>query len=117
MDIIQRQRRHKRVRKHISGAAQRPRVSIYRSLNHIYAQLIDDIKGHTLISAGSLDKEFNEYKGHKGNVKMAGMVGELLAKRALSHGIKKVVFDKGGYLYHGSVKALAEACRKAGLEF
>lgn len=93
------------------------RLSVYRSLNHIYAQIIDDIKGHTLVSASSLDKEFKEKMNHKGNIETAKQVGKLLAERALRKNIKKVVFDRGGYLYHGRIKALAEAAREGGLEF
>jgi large subunit ribosomal protein L18 len=109
--------RHKRVRKKVSGTPERLRLSVYRSLNHIYAQIIDDFRGYTIVAASSLDKEFNDLKIHKGNVKMAQKVGELIAKRALEKGIKKIVFDRSGYLYHGSIKAIAEAARDAGLEF
>jgi large subunit ribosomal protein L18 len=112
-----RERRHKRVREKVFGTSRRLRLSVYRSLNHIYAQIIDDLKGYTLVSASSLDKEFKGNESHKGNIKAARQVGELIAKRALEKGIKKVVFDRGGYLYHGRVKALAEAAREAGLEF
>lgn len=112
-----RQRRHTRIRKKVSGAPDRLRLSIYRSLNHIYAQIIDDLKGHTLVSASSLDKEFKDAKFHKGNVKTAKQVGELIAKRAMEKGIKKIVFDRSGYLYQGSIRALADAAREAGLEF
>lgn len=110
-------RRHKRIRKKVFGSPERLRLSVYKSLNHIYAQIIDDSKGYTVLSASSLDKEFKDKKSHKGNIKTAKMVGELVAKRALEKGIKKIVFDRSGYLYHGSVKALAEAARQAGLEF
>jgi large subunit ribosomal protein L18 len=110
-------RRHKRVRKQVFGTPERLRLSVYRSLNHIYAQIIDDFKGHTIVSASSLEKEFNNLKIHKGNIKMAHKVGELIAKRALVKGIKRIVFDRSGYLYHGSVKAIAEAARDNGLEF
>jgi large subunit ribosomal protein L18 len=112
-----RQRRHKRIRKIVSGTPDRLRLSVYRSLNHIYAQIIDDTKGHTVVTASSLDKELRNEKNHKGNIKTAKMVGELIAKRALDKGIKKIAFDRSGYLYHGSIKALAEATREAGLEF
>lgn len=110
-------RRHKRIRKKVFGLSERPRLSVYRSLNHIYAQIIDDYKGNTLVSASSLDKDLTPHKGHRGNVAMAKKVGELVAKRAADKGIKKVVFDRSGYLYHGRIKALAEAAREAGLEF
>lgn len=112
-----RQRRHQRVRKKVIGTPKRLRLSIYRSLNHIYAQIIDDLKGLTVVSASSLDKGFQEKKSHRGNIYTAKQVGELVAKRAVEKDIKKVVFDRSGYLYHGRIKALAEAAREAGLEF
>ena len=107
-------KRHQRVRKNISGTAERPRLNVYRSLNHIYAQIIDDTKGTTLVSASSLDKEF---EGYGGNIDGAKQVGNLVAKKALEKGIKAVVFDRGGYIYHGRVAALAEGAREGGLEF
>ncbi|SFA48693.1 LSU ribosomal protein L18P [Parageobacillus thermantarcticus] len=110
-----RKRRHARVRKKIFGTAERPRLNVFRSNKHIYAQIIDDMKAVTLVSASTLDKEFNLES--TGNIEAAKKVGELVAKRALAKGIKKVVFDRGGYLYHGRVKALADAAREAGLEF
>lgn len=110
-------RRHKRIRKKVFGSPDRLRLSVFRSLNHIYAQIIDDARGHTIVTASSLDKEFKNEKSHKGNIKTAKMVGALIAKRALEKGLKKIVFDRSGYLYHGSIKALAEASREAGLEF
>lgn len=110
-------RRHKRIRKRIFGTPERPRLSVYRSNNNIYAQIIDDSAGRTIVAASTLDKEFEGYTGHRGNVEAAKRVGELIAKRAIAAGLKRVVFDKGGYLYHGSIKALAEAAREAGLEF
>ena len=112
-----RKRRHIRIRKKVSGTPEKLRLSIYRSLNHIYAQLIDDSKGHTVVAASTLDKELQAEKSHKGNVQAAKQVGALIAKRALGKGIKKVVFDRSGYLYHGTIKAVAEASREAGLEF
>lgn len=112
-----RERRHLRIRKKVSGSEQRLRFSVYRSLSNIYAQIIDDQKGSTVVSASSLDSSLQDLKHHKGNVKTAKEVGTLVAKRALDKGIKKVVFDRSGYLYHGRVKALAEAAREAGLEF
>lgn len=112
-----RRRRHERIRKEVFGTPERPRLSVYRSLNHIYAQIIDDSRGNTLVAASTLDKDLSTEKGHKGNVSMAKKVGELIAKKAIEKGLKKVVFDRGGYLYHGRVKALAEGARKAGLEF
>ena len=111
---VSRLKRHARVRKNISGTAERPRLNVYRSLNHIYAQIIDDTKGITLVSASSMEKEFTEYGG---NCAAAKAVGEAVAKKALEKGIKAVVFDRGGYLYHGRVAALAEGAREGGLEF
>ena len=107
-------KRHQRVRKNISGTAERPRLSVYRSLNHMYAQIIDDTKGITLVSASSLDKGF---EGYGGNIDGAKAVGNAVAKKALDKGIKAVVFDRGGYIYHGRVAALAEGAREGGLEF
>ncbi len=107
-------KRHMRVRKNISGSAERPRLNVYRSLNHIYAQIIDDTKGITLVSASSMDKDFS---GYGGNIEAAKAVGNLVAKKALEKGIKAVVFDRGGYIYHGRVAALAEGAREGGLEF
>jgi large subunit ribosomal protein L18 len=106
---------HRRLRQRLQGLAMRPRLSVYRSLKHIYAQVIDDQKGATLASASSNEKA-GPVKGG-GNVAGAAEVGKLVAGRAMAKGIKQVVFDRGGYRYHGRVKALAEAARKAGLEF
>jgi large subunit ribosomal protein L18 len=114
---IGRARRHARIRKKVLGSPEKPRLSVYRSLNNIYVQIIDDSKGATLVAASTLDGELKTEKGHKGNVVMAKKVGELIAKRAVTKGIKRVVFDRSGYLYHGSVKALADAAREAGLDF
>ncbi|MFS8630366.1 MAG: 50S ribosomal protein L18 [Bacillales bacterium] len=110
-----RKKRHARVRRKVSGTAERPRLNVYRSNKHMYAQLIDDEKGVTLASASTLDKELQLES--TGNAEAAAKVGELIAKRALEKGIKSVVFDRGGYVYHGRVKALAEAARENGLEF
>lgn len=110
----QRLKRHRRVRKNISGTAERPRLNVFRSLNHIYAQIIDDTKGVTLVAASSLDKDF---EGYGGNVEAAKKVGVKVAEKALAAGIKQVVFDRGGYVYHGRVAALAEGAREGGLEF
>ena len=107
--------RHARVRNKISGTASTPRLNVFRSNNNIFAQIIDDEKGITLVSASSIDKELKLENG--GNVEAACKVGELLATRAKSKNIVKVVFDRGGYLYHGRVKALADAARENGLEF
>lgn len=112
---VMRKKRHGRVRKNLSGTAERPRLNVYRSNKHIYAQLIDDVNNVTVSSASTKDKELNLANGS--NVESAKQVGETLAKRALENGLKSVVFDRGGYLYHGRVKALAEAAREAGLEF
>jgi large subunit ribosomal protein L18 len=112
-----RKRRHLRVRKKVQGTAARPRLNVFRSSKHIYAQLIDDVKGVTIASASTLDSELKDVITHGGNVDAATKVGALIAKRALEKGIKAVVFDRGGYLYHGRVQALADAAREAGLEF
>lgn len=112
-----RRHKHKRVRKTVAGSAGRPRLAIFRSLNHIYAQVINDEVGVTLASASSLDSEFKTAELSGGNIEGAQKVGELVAKRALANGITKVVFDRGGYLYHGRIAAVAEAAREAGLEF
>ncbi len=107
-------KRHKRVRKNISGTAQRPRLNVFRSLNNIYAQIIDDVEGKTLVSASSMDKGF---EGYGGNIEAAKAVGKAVAEKAIAAGIKQVVFDRGGYVYHGRVAALAEGAREGGLEF
>lgn len=114
---IGKDRRHDRIRKKVSGTSEKPRLSVYRSLNNIYAQIIDDTKGVTLAAASTLDKEIKGSEGHKGNVEAAKKVGQLVAKKASAAGIKKVVFDRSGYRYHGSIKALAEGSREGGLEF
>lgn len=106
--------RHRRVRGKISGTAECPRLNVFRSTKNIYAQVIDDVKGVTLAAASSLDKDFN---GNGGNKEAAREVGKLIAKRAVAKGIEKVVFDRGGYLYHGRVKELAEGAREGGLKF
>ena len=111
-----RQRVHTRIREKMSGTAERPRLNVYRSLNHIYTQLIDDATGKTLASASTVQKKGEEKKAG-GNVEAAKAVGKLIAERAQAAGVKKVVFDRGGYLYHGRIKALADAAREAGLEF
>ena len=108
---VSRLRRHKRVRKTISGTAERPRLNVYRSLKNIYAQIIDDTTGTTLVSASSLDMEAG------GNKDAAKEVGALIAKKALEKGINEVVFDRGGYIYHGRVASLAEGAREGGLKF
>jgi large subunit ribosomal protein L18 len=113
---IARLRRHKKIRKNVSGNSERPRLSVFRSLNHICAQIIDDSRSCTIVSASSLDREFTG-EGHRGNVLTARKIGKLIAERALEKGISRVVFDRGGYLYHGRVKALADSAREAGLQF
>jgi large subunit ribosomal protein L18 len=105
---------HTRIRKKVLGNAERPRLCIFRSLNHIYAQVIDDKNGHTLVSASSTEKDLT---GNGGNIAAAKKIGGAIAKRAIDKGIKQVVFYRGGYIYHGRVKSLAEAAREAGLEF
>jgi large subunit ribosomal protein L18 len=114
-----RKRVHTRIREKMSGTAQRPRLNVYRSLNHIYTQLIDDQNGVTIAAASSMHVKgkAEESKVYGGNVEAAKLVGKLIAERAQEKGIKKIVFDRGGYLYHGRVKALAEAAREAGLDF
>lgn len=114
---VSRQRRHFRVRKKISGTTLRPRLSVFRSLQHIYAQVIDDSVRNSLASASSLSPEISHNADRKTKVEEARLVGSLVAQKALQKGIKQVVFDRGGYKYHGRVKALAEAARQAGLEF
>src|SRR5579883_730370 len=107
---------HSRIRRKVSGTAERPRLAIYRSLNHIYAQLIDDERGQTLASASTVEKDLRgEKKGAGGNVAAAERVGRAIAERALAAGVSRVVFDRGGYVYHGRVKALTDAARAAGL--
>ena len=113
----QRDIRHQRLRRVVRGTATRPRLAVFRSLGHIYAQLIDDGAGRTLVAADSRSKEFRQQHRTGGNVAAAKAVGELLAQRAKAHGVQQVVFDRGGYQYHGRVKALAEAGRAAGLVF
>ena len=110
---IIRLRVHKRIRSRVSGTQERPRLAVFRSVKHIYAQVIDDTKGHTVVAAGSTEKDSK----NGGNVIGAKEIGKLVAERAKDKGIKAVVFDRGGYQYHGRVKALAEAAREAGLDF
>jgi large subunit ribosomal protein L18 len=110
-------RRHRRIRKRIQGTPERPRLAVFRSLNHIYAQVIDDTRGHTLVAASDLEPALREQRAGKTKVEIASLVGETLARRALEKGITRVVFDRGGFKYHGRVKALAEAARQAGLQF
>ncbi|MEW5804703.1 MAG: 50S ribosomal protein L18 [bacterium] len=109
--------RHARVRKKIKGGVERPRLVVFKSSKHTYAQVIDDEHGKTLVSISTLSSKFRERQQYGGNVLAAKIIGELIAKESLGHGIKKVVFDRGGYLFHGRVKALAESAREGGLEF
>jgi ribosomal protein L18, bacterial type len=112
-----RKRRHERVRKTVTGTAERPRLAVYRSLNHIYAQVIDDTAGHTVAAASDQDAEVRKEATKKKKTDVAGLVGAALGQRAKEKGITAVVFDRGGFRYHGRVKALAEAVRKAGVTF
>jgi large subunit ribosomal protein L18 len=112
-----RRKRHARVRSKVSGTADRPRLCVFRSLNHIYAQIIDDISGRTLVAASSKDEDVSANVAGKQKKEVAGLVGNLVGQRALKAGIKTVIFDRGGYKYHGRVQLLADAARKAGLEF
>jgi large subunit ribosomal protein L18 len=105
---------HKRIRRRVAGTQERPRLAVFRSLNHIYAQVIDDAQGFTLAAAATTEKDL---RGKGGNIEGAKLIGRKVAERAKEKGITKVVFDRGGYLYHGRVKALADAAREAGLEF
>jgi large subunit ribosomal protein L18 len=111
-----RQRVHDRIRAKMQGTAERPRLNVYRSLNHIYVQVIDDLHGQTLVSASSAEGKKEERKTG-GNVAAAKALGKIIAERAKAKGVSKVVFDRGGYIYHGRVKALADAAREAGLQF
>ena len=109
--------RHKRVRRKVSGTVQRPRLCVFRSSNNIYAQIIDDTNRVTLVAASSLEADVKGAVNHTGNKEAAKLVGQLVAKKAVEKGITEVVFDRGGYLYHGRIKELAEAAREAGLKF
>ena len=111
--------RHKRIRKKVFGTAERPRMAFFKSLNNLYVQIIDDEAGKTLVSASTIDKDFVEKYGIRGgkNIDMAKKLGEFIAEKALSKGIQNVVFDRGGFIYHGKVKAFAEAAREKGLKF
>lgn len=111
------QKRHQTIRIKLTGTSEAPRLAVYRSTKHIYAQLIDDVKGVTIVSASSVDKDLKTKIGHGGNIESAKVVGEAIAKKALKKGVKDVVFDRGGFLYHGRVAALADAAREAGLNF
>jgi large subunit ribosomal protein L18 len=110
-------KRHKRIRVKISGTSERPRLAVYRSNKHIYAQLIDDTKGITIVSAGSVEPEIKSANSHGGNIDASKKIGKFIAERALKKGVTQVVFDRGGYVYHGRIAALADAAREAGLDF
>jgi large subunit ribosomal protein L18 len=112
-----RARRHKRVRAQIAGTGQRPRLNVFRSLAHIYAQIIDDATGTTLVSASTVDQELRTQMAGKKKAEQAKLVGQAVAQRAAARGLKSVVFDRGGYRYHGRVKAVADGAREGGLEF
>jgi large subunit ribosomal protein L18 len=114
---VSRDRRKQRIRKTVFGEVARPRMSVFRSANHIYAQIIDDTSGRTLVAASTLSKDLGDHGGHGGNISAAQAVGRLIAARAQASNISKVVFDRNGYLYHGRIKALADAAREAGLDF
>jgi len=115
--VVARLKRKKRVRRKISGDAQRPRLSVFKSSRHIYAQIIDDRQGQTLVAASTMSKQLRSEVGALKKVEAAKMVGKLLAERAKAAGITKVAFDRGGFLYHGRIKELADSCREHGLEF
>ena len=112
-----RAKKHRRVRNNLAGTAERPRLAVFRSNNHMYAQIIDDTVGNTLVSACTLDKEVKDAVEKTNNVDAAAQVGTVIAKKALDKGITTVVFDRGGFIYQGKIKALADAAREAGLEF
>lgn len=112
-----RQNKHRKLRYKINGTSEKPRLAVFRSNNNMYAQIIDDTAGHTLVSASTVEKEVKGKLEKLNNIEAANLVGEVIAKRALDKGIKKVIFDRGGFIYHGKIKALADAAREAGLEF
>jgi large subunit ribosomal protein L18 len=112
-----RERRKMRIRKKVFGHSDRPRLTVFRSSSHMYAQIVDDVTGATLAAASTLSSDLKGHEGHKGNIEAAKAVGKLLAERALAASIQKVVFDRNGFLYHGRVQALAESAREAGLDF
>ena len=114
---IARLKRHRRVRKKICGTKKRPRVSVYKSHTNLYVQFVDDIKGETLTSFSTRDKKLKQTFSYGGNIQAAALLGEMLAKKAKAKGFKEILFDRGGYPYHGRIKALAESARKHGLEF
>lgn len=112
-----RRNKHRKIRKRFTGTPERPRLAVYRSNNHMYAQIIDDVAGNTLVAASTLEKDVKAELEKTNNVAAAAFLGTIIAKRALEKGISKVLFDRGGFIYHGKIKALADAAREAGLEF
>ena len=114
---VLRENKHRRLRNRFSGTAERPRLAVFRSNNHMYAQIIDDTVGNTLVSASTLEKEIKAELNKTNDVEAAAYLGKVIAKRAMDKGISEVVFDRGGFLYHGKIEALAEAAREAGLVF
>ena len=114
---VVRAKKHRRLRNHLSGTAERPRLAVFRSNNHMYAQIIDDTVGHTLVAASTLEKDVKAELEKTNNVDAAAYLGKVIAQKALDKGIKTVVFDRGGFIYQGKIQALAEAAREAGLEF
>jgi len=112
-----RQERHKRVRKKVKGTGERPRLAVFKSASHIYAQLIDDVKAHTVVSVSTIDPAFRQKMSTTGNMAAAKLAGQILGERAREKGLEKLVFDRGGFIYHGRIRALAEAVREAGLKF
>lgn len=114
---VAREKRHQRIRNHISGTAQKPRLAVFRSNQHIYAQIIDDTAGNTVVAASTMEASIKEKLSNTSDIEAAKVVGEAVARKAIEKGINTVVFDRGGYIYHGRVKALAEAAREAGLQF
>ena len=114
---VVREQKHRRLRNRFSGTAERPRLAVFRSNNHMYAQIIDDTVGNTLVSASTLEKEIKAELNKTNDVEAAAYLGKVIAKRAMDKGISEVVFDRGGFLYHGKIEALAEAAREAGLVF
>ena len=114
---VVRANKHRRLRNHLSGTAERPRLAVFRSNNHMYAQIIDDTVGHTLVAASTLEKDVKAELEKTNNVDAAAYLGKVIAQKALDKGIKTVVFDRGGFIYQGKIPALAEAAREAGLEF
>jgi len=115
--LVGRERRHSRIRKRMTGTTARPRLNVFRSASNIYAQVIDDVKGITITASSTLDKDIKEGMKSRGNVEAAKKVGAAIAKKAIEKGVKDVVFDRGGFIFHGRIKALADAAREAGLNF